>query len=72
MPVLGIDQHGSVEPVTKEQCDFDVQSVIGDRSAPTLDGALHPVFHRVGMKMLFVCGGLEARPRPQEHPKRFA
>ena len=37
-------QDGRVEPMTKEQCDFHVESVVGDRFAPPLERALHAVF----------------------------
>jgi hypothetical protein len=29
-------QHGGVEPMTKEQCDFHIESVVGDWSATAL------------------------------------
>jgi hypothetical protein len=48
--------------MTKEQRDLDIEAVIGDWSAATLERALHPVFHGVDMQVQFVGGGLEAGP----------
>src|SRR5947209_4433623 len=61
-------QHRRIEPMTKEQCDFHIESVVGDRSATTLERALHAVFHRVDMQVQFVGGGFVAGPVVQELP----
>ena len=47
---------GCVEPIAKQQRHFDVQPIVGDRSAPAFDRALHAVLHGVGMQVEFRCG----------------
>ena len=47
-------------PVAEQQRDFDVEAAIDDRSAATLDRAVHAIFDGVGVQMEFLGGGLEA------------
>jgi hypothetical protein len=44
-------QHRIAIPTTEQQRDFDVESVLADRAATTLDSALHPVLDRVEVEV---------------------
>jgi vanillate O-demethylase monooxygenase subunit len=55
--------------MTKEKCDFHIESVVGDWSTPALECALHPVFHRVDMQVQLVGGGFETGPAAEELPQ---
>ena len=47
-------QDGPTKPLANEQRDFNVESVVVDRPASALDGALYPVLDGIGMQVELV------------------
>jgi hypothetical protein len=58
--------------MTDEQGEFDVESVVTDWAATTLDCPLHSVLHGIEVQAKFVRGRLVAGSVTEKHAKRLA
>lgn len=65
-------KHRCAEPVTQQQGDLDIGSIVGYRSAAALHRALDAIFHRVEVQMEFLGSGGITRTSAQVHQQCFA
>jgi len=58
--------------VAEQQRNLDIQSIVGDRTSPTFDGAPDAVLDGVDVQVELLGCAFEARAGAQKHPQGFA
>src|SRR6516162_5374840 len=67
----GRQEHYIAVPMAKQQGQFDIEAIVGDRPASPGQGAAHSVLDRIEMQCELFCGKRVARAGVEEDSKCF-